>query len=142
MEDYTFKAVFHEIGFVAGVDISEDELEKLREEFVTMHNQFAYMSDGILSRVNETWENYEFAKLYSKELSDQMAETMGISCNATYQDWLTKWYEQLCDAIDEAHPFGKLKSCIFHDNGNPYYGVCFRKNPNWKMMFTIKEMDT
>jgi len=142
MEDLRFECVFHEIGFAGGVDVSERELESLHSQFVTMYNQFASMSNSILDKVRDIWDSYEFAKTFSKELSEQMAKTMGISPDATYEDWETKWYMQIADAVDVGFPFGKLKSWIFHDDGIPHYGVCFKKNPNWKMYVTIKQIET
>lgn len=47
-----FTVDFHEHGFVPGTDVSVNELEELRAQFMAMYNLWAQGANAVLSKLN------------------------------------------------------------------------------------------
>lgn len=137
----TLKVVFHEHGFEVGKDISFEELEKLREQFVTMSNLFADGANAALEKLNKIWEQYEYIlKIGNVFDIRQTQEAMGIESDTDYNDWIAKWYQELANCVDLSFTDTRLKSYIFRDDGVPIYGVQFKDHPDWTMDITLEQM--
>lgn len=139
------EAKFRAEGFEVGKDVSSEEWTKLVDEFTVMYNDYATMSNQIIDRLNEIWEKYEYVKLTDESMKTSMAtammrDTMGIKEGDTYGDWMKKWAEDICVAVDAtAMLLGyKLRSDIFMEDDIPIFRAKFNDNPKWKIQMTLE----
>ena len=140
MEEAIYKAVFHEHGFEAGKDVSEAELEQLRELFMVMYDLFTTGLNPVMEKINQTWEKYVDIKETGDTLATYMTQrVMGINSETKYIDWVEKWYKDIADSVDMSFMWAPLKSRIFRDGEILVYGVAFKEHPEWTMDFTIEE---
>lgn len=143
------RAKWNPKGFVPGKDISETYWNRAIDEFALMYNQFAQMSNQVLDKINDTWERYESIKRLDTITGSSMAtyltqQAMGIEEQATYGDWLAKWYTEICEAIDQIALISGfiMRSDIWRDeDGNPHFGVKFGQKPEWKIYMTVEQAE-
>lgn len=141
MMQLNYKAVFHEKGFIPGKDITEEELEQLRAQFVEMQNLFADGINPALKKLNDIWARYEDIRNKGDVLAIWLTQnTMGINSETEYNDWLAMWYEIFAHGVDLSFQNTRLESNIFRDGDQPIYGVRFKDHPEWTMDITLEPM--
>lgn len=131
---------YHYHGFVPGIDISEEELEALQNQFMDMYNLWAGYVNKIQDKINATWEEYENMQTSGMDVS-VVREFMDISEKTNYYSWCEKWYKNVAEAVDLGYLDTRLKGNIFYDGEYPLYGVAFRDHPDWTMDFTMNIVD-
>jgi len=143
-----FKAKFNAHGFVPGVDISQRDWQNVICEFTAMYDQFANMSNQVIDRLNETWEKYESIKRMDNLMGGEMAtfmtqKTMGIDEKTTYEDWMEKWYKDICEAVDACAIMAgfKLRSNLFRDDNVPLFGAKFKDRPEWTIDMSLEPVE-
>lgn len=140
-----FRIKFNTHGFEIGKDISNEDWNMVQAEFMAMYNIFANMANQVLDKINETWESYEYTKLFAERMGNynsvkDMVESMGINENYDYNDWAEKWYKQIIIGVDAAAAMSqfKVRSNIFRDGDVPIFGGKFKDKPEWTFDFELE----
>lgn len=148
MAGMEFKAKFNAHGFVPGVDISYENWQTAISEFIIMQDQFVYMSNQILEKVNGLWEKYEHIKKLDEITGSCMAtfqtqKSMGIDEKTTYNDWIEMWYKDVCEAVDSCAELSgfHLKSNLFRDGDMPVFGAKFKDRPEWTVDLSLEPVE-
>ena len=137
--EVTARVEFHEKGFTPGKDVSELEMEKLRDQFMQMYNFWATNTNTIQDKINDLWEKYERILKSGDDIAIYLCEkTMDIKKGMDYYDWCEKWYKEVAQGVDLVFIGSRLKSRIFRDGELPIYGVEFKDHPDWTIDFTLK----
>lgn len=146
MENITFNVEFIAHGFVPGKDISEEDWNKAISEYATMYEQYAKATNDMMDRLNETWNKYEILqKVYGDDYlyTKMMRNTMEISNETTYTDWLERWFGEVVRVVDMMAAISgfRMRGYLFRDGDVPVYGVKFKDKPEWTIDFVLKPVE-
>lgn len=143
MEDMTFVTEFIAHGFVPGKDISQEDWNAAIGEYVSMYEQYANATNGMIDRLNDIWNKYESMKNTYGGSSlgvSMMQMTMDISNETTYVDWIERWFKQTVHAVDAMAAMSgfRMRGNLFRDGDVPVYGVKFKDKPEWTIDFVLR----
>ena len=146
MENMEFVTEFIAHGFVPGKDISQEDWNAAICEYMAMYEQYANATNGMIDRLNDTWNKYESIKKTDGNFgfwTGLMQTTMDISNETTYVEWLEKWFKEASDAVDTMAAMSgfKLRGNIFRDGDLPVYGVKFKDKPEWTIDFVLRPVE-
>lgn len=143
MEDMTFVTEFIAHGFVPGKDISKEDWNAAIGEYVSMYDQYANATNGMIDRLNDTWNKYESIKVSDGDnglFTKMMQTTMDISNETTYVDWIEKWFKDVVQVVDTMAAMSgfRMRGNLFRDGDVPVYGVKFKDKPEWTIDFVLR----
>jgi len=148
MKELLVRPIFKTHGFESGKEITEEEFENLKEEFISMHNCFARLTNPLMDKINESWANYEEIEEMSKIINvssslDQIRKAMEINDNTRYCDWVKKWYDEVCKEMERLPDIKKLniRPYIFIEDENPILGARLKQNENWWFEMFLKMIE-
>ena len=140
--EMVYVAELHTKGFEIGQDITKEEFEKLKEQFVQMNNIFADYINQALPKINEVWEQYELIREKGDLLAlATMHQIMEIDSSTEYGDWLEKYFKEIANCVDLGFNESRLISNIFKEDGMPIYGVKIKGHQNWEIDMTLKQIE-
>lgn len=142
-----FEVKFNPEGFIPGVDVTEEEWAQAVNETVALHNAFADIANRRLDQINDIWNHYEGIKEMESALGGNFwtcitQKNMDIDDNTSYNDWVARWYKEMAEVVNGAASLSKLnlEGYIFRDDDAPVFGTRFRRNKNWTINLTLKEV--